>query len=437
MQSVDCIILCGTLLTVNHQNKVYQNYALVINDGLIVAVTTQKQAQKKYQTDDWVDCKNQVVMPGFINAHTHAAMSLFKGLADDLPLMDWLENHIWPAEAKHVNEKFVKQGTELAIAEMIKSGTTCFNDMYFYPDIAAQVAQQTGMRAGIGLIILEFPTVWADNADEYLQKAIEIQDQYKGHNIIHTNLAPHAPYTVSDESFKRIATYENELEIPIVIHLHETEFEIQQALKETGKRPIERLHNLGIISPALTAVHMTQLNELEIQLLAKQNANVVHCPHSNLKLASGFCPVDKLQQAGINVAIGTDGSASSNTLDMMREMQSAALLAKGVAKNAKAVTATQAIRMATINGAKALGIESITGSIEVGKSADIISINLDTIQSQPLYNAESQIVYACQSNQVRNTWVHGKMLMKDRKLQTINEQQVIKNAKVWQAQVTQ
>jgi 5-methylthioadenosine/S-adenosylhomocysteine deaminase len=434
-QQVDSIIQCGTLLTVNEKNKVFNNHTIVVDEGKIIALTTIKQAQKKYKTDDWVDCSEQIVMPGFINAHTHAAMSLFKGLADDLPLMEWLEKHIWPAEAQHINEKFVKEGTELAIAEMLKSGTTCFNDMYFFPDIAAQVSEAIGIRAGIGLIVIEFPTCWAENADEYLQKAIELQDKYKGHNTIHTNLAPHAPYTVSDESFKRITTYENELQIPIFLHLHETEFEVVSAQKESGKRPLERMDELGIVSPALSAIHMTQLNDAEIKLLAEQNVDVVHCPHSNLKLASGFCPVDKLQKAGINVALGTDGAASNNNLDMMREMQTAALLAKGVAKDAKALSATNAIRMATINGAKALGIAQLTGSIEVGKSADIISIDLNQLASTPVYNYASQIVYACQSSQVRNSWVHGKMLMQNRKLQTINEQQVMQNAKTWQAQV--
>ena len=437
MKKVDSVIQCGTLLTVNANNRIIHNASVVIDKGFIVDITTPKQVLRKYEAEKLFDCSSQLVMPGLINAHTHAAMSLFRGMADDLPLMEWLQDHIWPAEAQWVNESFVRDGTELAIAEMIKSGTTCFNDMYFFPDMVADVAQSCGIRAAIGLIVIDFPTVWAQNADEYLSKGVALYDQYHNHSSIHCNFAPHAPYTVSDEAFKRIVTYINELDIPIVTHLHETAVEVSQAEKETGKRPIAHLAELGVISPALTAVHMTQLNIEEIALLAKEKVNVVHCPHSNLKLASGFCPVAQLQKAGVNVALGTDGAASNNQLDLLREMQTAALLAKGVAENASAVNATNAIRMATINGAKALGIDHITGSIEVGKSADLISMDLSELNSQPLYRPASQVVYACNASQVKNSWVQGKMLMKNRQLLTLNEQEIINNAQMWQQQVAQ
>jgi 5-methylthioadenosine/S-adenosylhomocysteine deaminase len=348
-------------------------------------------------------------------------MNLFRGLADDLSLMDWLQHHIWPAEAKHVNEAFVQTGTELAIAEMIRSGTTCFNDMYFFPDITARVAADAGMRASIGLILIDFPTVWANSSEEYIDKGLAVFDHYKGHELIKTAFAPHAPYTVSDEPLRQIRTLADELDLNIHMHIHETAHEVSDAEKNSGQRPLARLHDLGLLSPSLQAVHMTQLHDNEIALLAATGSHVIHCPESNMKLASGICPVSRLLDAGINVALGTDSSSSNNNLDMFGEMRTAALLAKISTMDATAVPAEKALQMATINGARALGLEEITGSLEAGKSADIVAVNFDTIETIPVYDPISHLVYCSSRDHVTDVWIAGKQRLTDNKLNTIDE----------------
>ncbi|PCI06594.1 MAG: N-ethylammeline chlorohydrolase [Gammaproteobacteria bacterium] len=348
-------------------------------------------------------------------------MNLFRGLADDLNLMDWLENHIWPAEAEHVNESFVHTGSELAIAEMIRSGTTCFNDMYFYPDVTARLAVNIGIRASIGLIVIDFPTVWANSSEEYIDKGLAVFDHYKGHDLIKTAFAPHAPYTVSDESLTQIRTLADELELNIHMHIHETVSEVDEAQKNNGRRPLVRLNELGILSPSLQAVHMTQLHDDEIALLASSGTNVIHCPESNMKLASGICPIKQLLDEGVNVALGTDSSSSNNDLDMFSEMQSAAMLAKISNMDATAVSAEQSLQMATINGAKALGMSDIIGSLEIGKSADIVAVNFDTIETIPVYDPVSHLVYCSSRDHVTDVWIAGKQVLTNRVLNTIDE----------------
>jgi len=363
-------------------------------------------------------------------------MSLFKGMADDLPLMDWLNNHIWPAEQKWVTEEFVQDGSELAIAEMLRSGTTCFNDMYFFPDITARVARDAGIRACVGLIVVDFPTVWAQHAEEYIEKGLDLRDKYRTSSLIHTPFAPHAPFTVSDEPLQKIRVLADEMDLPVHIHVHETAHGVDEALKTTGKRRLQRLNELGLVSPNLVAVHMTQLTDDEITLLAQSGSHIVHCPESNLKLASGFCPVQKLLDAGINLALGTDSSASNNDLDMLGEMRTAALLAKGVAMDATALSAEQTLRMATINGAKALGLDQHIGSLEKGKYADIVAIDFDTLESTPVYHPVSHIIYSCNRNQVSDVWIAGKHLLKDRALTTLDEQKILRKTAVWNDKIS-
>ena len=414
------------------ENNILEHHSLAINDGKIIAILPTDKAQNKYTAAKEHQFENHVVMPGLINCHTHAAMTLFRGLADDLPLMEWLNQHIWPAEQKWIGPEFVNDGTRHAIAEMIRGGTTCFNDMYFFPDQAAEVAVETGIRAVIGLIVIDFPTAWAKDADEYLLKGEQVHDKYRHNSHIHTAFAPHAPYTVSDEPLQRINILAEELDIPVHMHIHETADEVRQSEEQHGKRSIQRLHKLGLLSPRLLAVHMTQLTKDEIALISAQGVHVVHCPESNLKLASGFCPVNDLLQEDINVALGTDGAASNNDLDMLGEMRTAALLAKGTSGNSSVLPAHQALEMATINGAKALGIDHITGSLTKGKAADVIAIDLDTIESQPLYDPISHIVYAANRNQVSDVWVAGKQLLKNRVLTSIEEKTVLNKSREWQ-----
>jgi 5-methylthioadenosine/S-adenosylhomocysteine deaminase len=363
-------------------------------------------------------------------------MSLMRGIADDLPLMDWLQNHIWPLEQQWMSEEFVKDGTDLAIAEMILSGTTCFSDMYFFPEIAAQQAIQHGMRASLGLIVIDFPTVYAQNSDEYLAKGLALHEQVRDELLITVALAPHAPYTVSDAPLQKIKQRADELGLFVNMHVHETLHEVDQAHKDTGKRPLQRLQELGLVNASFVAVHMTQLNNEEINMMAAANAHVVHCPESNLKLASGFCPVARCLMAGINVALGTDGAASNNDLDMLGEMRTAALLAKAVANDASAVPAMTALQMATLNGAKALGLDKDIGSLVIGKAADMIAIDLDCLSTQPVYDPISQIVYAASRQQVTDVWVNGKRVLKKRQLTTIDTLDLKTKIAGWQSRLS-
>lgn len=433
---VDSIIHPTWIISVDAQNTVHHDYSIAIHDGRIHDLLPKQELLSKYSADVEISLANQALIPGLINSHTHSPMSLMRGLADDLPLMDWLNNHIWPTEQKHVSAEYVYDGSLLACAEMIRGGTTCFNDMYFFPEETARAVEHAGMRAKLGLILIDFPSAWAKDADEYLSKGIDLHDKLHNNSLISTAFAPHAPYTVSDESLIRISTYAEELDIPIHIHLHETEGEINQAVAEKGKRPIERLNELGLLSPRLLAVHMTQLTDEEIKLVAETGTHVLHCPESNLKLASGFCPAYKLQQAGVNLTLGTDGAASNNDLDMVAEMRTAALLAKAVANNASALPAEDILRMATINGATALGLDAEIGSLEIGKSADITAIDLGGIENQPVYSPVSQLVYSAGRENVSNVWVAGNHLLKDRALTTLDEKAILEKAAHWQKKIS-
>jgi len=429
---VDLIIQARWIIPVEEDSVTYENHALVINNGKIIDLLPNEQSEQKYQANTIEKPHNHALIPGLINSHTHASMSLMRGVADDLPLMDWLQNHIWPLEKKWMSESFVRDGTDLAIAEMIRGGTTCFNDMYFFPDITAHQAIKHGIRASIGLIVIDFPTIWAENSDSYIEKGLALHEQLRHEALITTTFAPHAPYTVSDEPLSKIRTFADELELQVHMHLHETEHEVQEQQQKTNQTPIQRLHDLGLLNPSFMAVHMTQLTDKDIQLIAETGTHIIHCPESNLKLASGFCPITKCIKVGINVALGTDGAASNNDLDMFGEMRTAALLAKGVSGDASAVPAITALKMATINGAKALGIDHYTGSLSIGKSADVIAIDLDQIETQPLYDPISQIVYATNRQQVTDVWVAGKQLLKHRQLTTLNIDELRIRISKWQ-----
>ena len=418
MTVVDTLIHARWIIPVEPESVTYEHHTLVVDGGRIIDLLPTEMAKQKYQGTTTENLENHALLPGLINSHTHAAMTLMRGIADDLQLMDWLQNHIWPLEQKWMSEAFVKDGTDLAIAEMILGGTTCFNDMYFFPEITAAQAIHHGIRASVGLIVIDFPTVWAENSNAYIEKGLALHDQLRHHPLISTPFAPHAPYTVSDAPLQKIKTIADELELPIHMHVHETLHEVEQ--DQSGQRPLQRLHDLGLIDPSFIAVHMTQLTDDEIARFAESGAHIVHCPESNLKLASGFCPVAKCIAAGINVALGTDGAASNNDLDMFGEMRTAALLGKAVADDASAIPAMTALRMATINGAKALGLDHETGSLSIGKAADVIAVDLSPLETQPLYCPVSQIVYAASRQQVTDVWVAGKRLLKQRHLTTVN-----------------
>lgn len=436
---IKSLLSASWLLTVDTDDQVLENHALAIQDDKIIDILPLDAARQKYQPEQHIHLEQQALLPGLINAHTHAAMSLMKGLADDLPLMAWLEGHIWPAEGRWASADFVYDGTKLAIAEMLRSGTTCFNDMYFFPEATAKAAEESGIRAALGMILIGFPTAYAQAPAEYLTLGKALHQQYANHPTISTMFAPHAPYTVSDEPLNEVVKLVAELAVPVHMHVHETVFEVAQAMENAGERPLARLNRLGLLDKHFLAVHMTQLQDDDIDLLAEKNphVHVIHCPESNLKLASGFCPVAKLLDAGVNVALGTDGSASNNDLDMLGEMRTAALIGKGLAADASVIPAKQALRMATINGAKALGLDKLTGSLEIGKSADIIAIDFSDLEAQPLYDPVSHLVYCTSRNQVTHSWVNGRLLMENRRLTTLDTAALVANAKEWQAKMAQ
>lgn len=433
---VDLLINARWVIPALPDNCVLENHAVAVTNEKIVAVLDQQTAAESVVAATTLQLDQHALIPGLINAHGHSPMTLFRGVADDTPLQDWLEQHIWPLEAKFVSAQFVQHGASLAIAEMIASGTTCFADMYFYPEMVAKAAFDASLRVQLSSPILDFPSVWAQDADEYILKATQLHDDYRHSELVNTAFGPHAPYTVSDAPLLKISTLAEELDIPIHMHVHETAKEVADAVAADGRRPLQRLAELGLISPRLVCIHATQLNDNDLELLSQNSASVVHCPESNMKLASGFCPVAKLLANNINVALGTDGCASNNDLDMFSEMRSAALLAKVVADDASVLPAYKALQMATINGARALGLEQITGSLEVGKYADMTAVNLDRMNSTPVYNPVSHLVYNTQASQVSHVWCSGKALLANNEFLTIDAQTISQQARYWQNKIS-
>ncbi len=431
-KTVDLIISTPWIVPIIPKGRVLEGCSLVVDNGVISALCATEQVEHHYEPAEWVKLPNHVLMPGLINSHCHAAMNLLRGYADDTSLDTWLKERIWPAEQAHVCEDFVTDGTQLAIAEMIATGTTCFSDMYFYPEAVASVANDTGMRAQVCFPILTFANAWAQDAEDHLRKGLKLSDNYRSNDLINIGFGPHAPYTVDDDSLRRIATLSNELQAPVQIHLHETKQEVDNALKESGKRPLERIHELGILSPSTQCVHMTQISDKDIEALVSTGSHVVHCPQSNLKLNSGLCPTQKLLDAGINVSLGTDGAASNNSLDMFAEIKTAALVGKLAADDASAVSAQTGLEMATINGAKTLGLESSIGSLQPGKQADLIAVDFSTVNAMPVHNVISQLVYSTSGQQVSHSWIAGKALLKDRKFTTFSIEKLKTKVNYWE-----
>ncbi|HXZ95477.1 MAG TPA: TRZ/ATZ family hydrolase [Burkholderiales bacterium] len=431
---VDTLIDAGWVIPVEPPD-VLPKHSIAIGNGTIQAVLPTAEAHARFSAKQEVRLENHALIPGLVNLHTHAAMTLMRGLADDLPLMDWLNHHIWPAEAKHVSQQFVHDGTLLACAEMLRGGITCFNDMYFFPGAAAKAAVETGMRAAIGIIVIEFPSNYAGDPEDYLNKGLAARDELHPHPLLSFCMAPHAPYTVSDRTFEKLLTYAQQLDLPIHIHLQETNDEIQHSLAQYKMRPLERLHTLGLLGPGFIGVHAAHVTSQEIAFLANHSCNIAHCPSSNLKLASGFAPVALLLDHGINVGLGTDGAASNNRLDVFGEMRLAAVLAKAVSAKADALPARQALRMATLNGAKALGLDGRIGSLATGKAADIIAVDFSSLELSPCFDPVSHLVYVADREQVSHVWVNGKLLLDNRRLTTLNAKELAANARYWQEKI--
>jgi 5-methylthioadenosine/S-adenosylhomocysteine deaminase len=424
------------IIPIEPRATVLSNHALVMEDAHILALLPSDAARQQYPQAEHITLARHAVMPGMVNLHAHSAMTLLRGLADDLALMAWLNEHVWPVEKRHVSDQFVFDGSLHAMAEMIRGGTTTVNDMYFFHHAVARAGVQSGMRTVVGCSVLEFPNAYCKDADDYLQKATDVVHDFKGQEGIAFTIAPHAPYTVSNTTFKKVIALADKLSIGIHCHIHESVDELATSLKEYGVHPLARLHQLGLLSPRLIAAHMVHANDEEIRLLRATGVHIAHNPASNLKLASGIARVHAMQNAGINIGIGTDGSASNNKLDLLGDLRMAALLAKAQSGEPTALNAAQALEMATLSGARALGLEAQIGSLVVGKRADVIAIDLSALETTPLYEPISQIVYAAGREQVSHVWVNGRCLMRDRELQTLNQSQLIDQATWWQTQIT-
>lgn len=435
MQKITCLHP-EWLIPVEPHATVLRQHALVMTDDKITALMPSAQAYQQYPDAEHQILAQHALLPGFVNLHAHSAMCLLRGLADDLALMDWLNQYIWPAEKRHVSDEFVFDGSVQAMAEMIRGGTTTVNDMYFHHEAVARAGIHSGMRTVVGCSILEFPTGYALDADDYLRKAVAAQQAFAGQNGVDFKLAPHAPYTVADSTFKKIITLAGQLDIGIHCHIHETQDEVATSLKEYGVRPLARLHQLGLLSPQLIAAHVVHANDEEIALLQKTGVHVAHNPASNLKLASGFARIHAMQNAGINVGIGTDGSASNNKLDLLGDLRMAALLAKAESGNPSALNAPAALEMATLAGARALGMAERIGSLVAGKQADMIAIDLSALETLPLYDPISQIVYAAGREQVSHVWVDGRCLMQDRQLSALHIGALEEKARWWQQRIS-
>ncbi|MCE5312164.1 MAG: amidohydrolase family protein [Nitrospiraceae bacterium] len=433
---VDTIICAEHLLTMNSSMEIIRNAAVAVQGSAIAAAGPADAIMKSFSADNVIDCKDRVVMPGFVNTHTHAAMVYFRGLADDLPLKEWLEKHIWPAEAQWLSPEFVCDAAELACMEMILAGVTSFNDMYFYGSSVAQAAKKMGMRAMIGCGIVDFPTKTGNSADDYLRNAEEFAESYKGDDLVSSCLAPHSAYTCSPDTLAKVRDAAERLDLPVCIHLSETEWEVSEAERCYGKRPVHHLDNLGLLNNRLVAAHCVWLDESEINLLAKRRVNVSHCIESNLKLASGIAPVTAMLKAGVKVSFGTDGAASNNDLSIMGEMSTAAKVHKAIAKDPTALDAKTALLMATRWGAEALGLGSVAGSIEPGKRADLITIDTKKAHLAPVYDICSHIVYAAQASDVEDVMINGKLLLRNRHLTQASGDEIMAKAAEWGARIS-
>lgn len=433
--SADLRIDASWIVPVRPADQVLNNHSLLVRDGVIAALVPTADAEKNWATAEHIRLPDHVLIPGLVNLHTHAAMNLLRGYADDLPLMTWLHNHIWPAEGRHVSAAFVRDGTRLACLEMLMGGVTCFNDMYFFAEAAVEASVEAGIRIAAGLIVVDSPTPYAADPDDYLNKGMALRDAWRDHPLVQFCLAPHAPYTVGDRTLEKIVTYAAQLDLPVHMHIHETEDEIRHSQERYGLRPLARLKALGLLGPGMVAVHAVHLDDEEIGWLAGHGCHVAHCPASNLKLASGFAPVARLLSKGVNVGLGTDGAASNNRLDMFSEMRLAAVLAKGVSGDPSVLPAHHALEMATLSGARALGMEQRIGTLEMGKLADIVAVNMNSEATQPCYDPISQLVYSAGREQVSHVWVGGVAVVENGKSLSLDKSETLARVHAWRERI--
>jgi 5-methylthioadenosine/S-adenosylhomocysteine deaminase len=435
MQPIDTLIIAARVVPVSPRG-VLAGHAVAIDQGRIMAVLPEAEACARFESRRTVRLGRHALIPGLVNLHCHVAMTLLRGYADDLPLQEWLSGRIWPAEARHADDGFVHDGSLLGMAEMIRAGVTCVNDMYFFPEATARAALRAGMRACLGIIAIEFPSAYAQDARGYLAKGLATRDAYRGEPLLGFCLAPHAPYTVSDETLRRVAVLAEEIDVGVHTHVHETRGEIEQGLAQHGVRPLERLRRLGIVGPRLVAAHSVHLEATEIELFAREGVSVAHCPSSNLKLASGIAPVAAMRARGVRVGLGTDGAASNNRLDVLGEMRTAALLAKGSSGDAAALPAPEALEIATLAGAQALGLGEAIGSIEAGKWADLAAVELDALETLPCFDPVSHLAYSAGREHVTHVWIAGEPRLEDRRLVGLDPGDLHDRAVWWQSRLS-
>jgi 5-methylthioadenosine/S-adenosylhomocysteine deaminase len=432
---VDMIVRGGTVVTMDGSRRVIENGGVAVKNGRIVAVGESAEIDRNYAAREVVNATGRVVIPGLINGHTHVPMTLFRGLADDLDLQEWLTKYIFPAEAKNVTEEFVRVGTRLGLAEMIRSGTTTYCDMYYFEDAIADETAKAGMRGVLGETIIDFPV--ADNktnaeAMAYVEKFVS---HWKGHPLITPAIAPHAPYTVSEEHLKAMRAFSDRTGVPIVTHISETKREVDDSLKAKGASPIDYLNRIGFLNNRVIAAHVVWPSQEELGVLKKLGVGIVHNPQSNMKLASGVAPVPEMLKEDLPVGLGTDGAASNNDLNLWEEMDTAAKLHKLISKDPKVVTAQEAFEMATLRGARALHMEKEIGSIEKGKRADLVLVALDDLNQTPYYNIYSDLVYAAKAADVRTVIIEGRVVMRDRRLLTLNEETIKADARRYRERI--
>ncbi len=435
MEKADILISGDYVVTVDETGTVIRDGAVAVRCGRIVAVGPRMEVEAAWEADETGGGPGTVIFPGLVNAHTHAAMVYFRGMADDLPLKTWLEEHIWPAEAAWLGDEFVGDAVELAAWEMLRSGITAFNDMYFYGDAIARAAKRIGIRAVVGAGILDFPSKVAGSTEEYLERARDLITGWKGDDLIVPADSPHAPYTCSPGTYDKARELAEQNDVPLHTHLAETEWEVDEIRRRYGKSPVALLSDREFLSPRVCAAHAVWVSEEEIVQLAETGTAVAHCPESNLKLASGIAPVAAMLKAGVRVALGTDGAASNNNLNMLEEMSTAAKLQKAAAGDPTVVDARTALRMATIEGARALGLGDLTGSLEPGKSADLVVADLDRPHLVPLYDICSQIVYAMEAGDVRDVMVAGRFSLRNRRLVNGDEDHIRARAAFWREKI--
>ena len=432
---MDLMVRGGTIVTMDAARRVIEDGAVVISGGRIKAVGSRAELEAKYTATETIDATGKVVIPGLINGHTHVPMTLFRGLADDLDLQEWLTKYIFPAEAKNVTEEFVRVGTRLGLAEMIRGGTTTYCDMYYFEDAIADETARAGVRGVLGETIIDFPVADNKTHEEAMAYSERFIKKWQGHALITPALAPHAPYTVSEEHLKAIRALSDRLKATIVIHVSETQREVDDITKSHGAPPVAYLNRIGFLNERVIAAHVVFPTVEEIGILKRQNVGIVHNPQSNMKLASGVAPVPRMLADDLRLGLGTDGAASNNDLSMWEEMDTAAKLHKVFARDPKVVSAQEAFEMATIRGARALHMEREIGSLEAGKRADVVIVNLGDLSQTPLYNVYSNLIYATKAADVRTVVIEGRVVMRDRRLLTLDENDIKARARVFREQI--